>query len=290
MENGLYPNLSRAEYDAMTSRLNWSRLKHIGRSPAHFRHALDAEDKDTPARAFGRLAHLAILEPERVTDSVAVWTGGRRAGKEWEVFKGEAGAKEIVTDADLTRAAAIAEAVRADPIAGQYVTGGRAEVTALWTHETPPVEGSGLPGFAFDCKARLDYVAEKVGALVDVKTCRDARPDAFGRDVWNLQYHVQAAWYADGFAAATGQLLPFVFVAVETEPPHVVQVYRVPDWILDEGRSTYRALLGLLDRCKRERHWPGYATGELELMLPRWAVQAPDETDLAGTDIVFGGA
>src|SRR5690606_40852932 len=112
MESGLYPNLSRLEYDAMRDRLNWSRLKHIGRSPAHFRHALDAEDKDTPARAFGRLAHLAVLEPERVTESVAVWTGGRRAGKEWEAFKADAGAKEIVTDADLTRAAEIAAAVR----------------------------------------------------------------------------------------------------------------------------------------------------------------------------------
>ena len=288
MENGLYPNLSRAEYDAMTSRVNWSRLKHISRSPAHFRHALTAEGKDTPARAFGRLAHLAILEPELFA-RVPTWTGARR-GREWEAFRAENEGRDIATADDRDRAAAIAEAVRAHPTASQYVTGGRAEVTALWTHETPPVEGSGLPGFAFDCKARLDYVAEKVGALVDVKTCRDASPDAFGRDVWNLQYHVQAAWYRDGFAAATGRTLPFVIVAVETEPPHVVQVYRVPDWILDEGRSTYRALLGLLDRCKRERHWPGYATGELELMLPRWAVQPPDETDLADTGIVFGGA
>ena len=289
MEPGLYPNLSRLEYDAMTARLNRSRLKHIGRSPAHFRHALDAEDKDTPARAFGRLAHLAILEPERLDDAVVVWTGGRRSGKEWAAFQEEAGAKEIVTDADLTRAAEIAAAVRTHPVAGQYVTGGRSEVTALWTNEEP--DRDALPGWRFDCKARLDYVAEAAGCLVDVKTCRDASPEAFGRDVWNMQYHVQAAWYRDGHAAAAGCApLPFVLLAVESEAPHVVQVYRVPDWILDAGRDTYRAMLGTLAWSKKHRTWPGYSEGELDLSLPRWAIQPPDETDLADTGIVFGGA
>lgn len=281
----LHLNMPRADYDAITHRVNWSTLKAMGRSPLHYRHGLTNKRGDTPALALGRAIHVAVLEPHLFAAEYAVWGGGRRQGKEWDAFCAANRDREILTKDEADRCAAIYRAVRDNAHAGKYVVGGSAEATVLWTHETPAI--AGLDGFTADCKARLDYV--RPDALVDLKTTRDASPDGFGRTAWNFQYHVQAAMYVDGYAAATGRELPFVIIAVETEPPHVVQVYRVPDHVLDLGRETYRALLARRDWCMRTNEWTGYGDGELDLTLPRWAATFDDDNDLADTGLTFGG-
>lgn len=276
LPNGLHPSVSREAYDKL-SRTNWSSLKHLGRSPAHYRHNQFNGRTDTTALRLGRAAHLAVLEPERYRAECAVWDGGRRAGNAWEAFKEAHKGYDILTEDEHAQCLALAAAVRANTNAAPYLSGGRAEVTALWTDAV----------YGLDCKARLDFEAS-VRALVDLKTTRDASPEGFAREALRFQLHVQAAFYCDGYEAATGQRLPYVLVAVEKEPPHVVQVYRVPEAILALGRETYRELLGQLADCRRESRWPGYASGELELTLPRWAVPQEDE-DLSELELVIGG-
>ncbi len=275
--NGIYPRMSRAEYDALL-RTNWSRLKTLGKSPAHFRHEFFAKDSpDTSTKKLGRVGHVAVLEPERFRTECAVWTDGRRAGKGWEAFKEANEGREIITEDEASYCNALQAAVRADVHAAKYVSRGQSEVSILWTHEVPTI--AGLPGYTMNCKGRVDFVAG-AGALVDLKTCRDASPEAFGKACWNFRYHVQAAFYADGYEAATGKRLPFVVVAVETSAPHVVQVYRIPEEILELGRQEYRSLLDRLNHCRNENHWPAYFEGEADLTLPKWA--APSEEEDAG--------
>jgi hypothetical protein len=285
MDNGVV-DMSREQYERQ-ARVNWSTLKALGRSPAHYRHLLLKPREDTPALRLGRCCHLAVLEPERFAAECVRWEGGRRAGKEWEAFRRKHAGAEILTEDEHTQCLAIQAAVRNDATAAKYVSRGQAERTILWTHEAPAV--GGLPGYSVDCKGRVDFVAE-VGALVDLKTCRDASPDAFGRSAWNFGMHAQAAFYAAGYEAATGVRLPSVLVAVEKDAPHVVQVYRVPDAVLEAGREHCRALLDRLAVCRRDNHWPGFADGEeLELMLPRWSGVNEDE-DADGFGLVFGDA
>lgn len=275
---GLY-NMSRAQYEADPG-VNWSSLKHMKRSPQHYRHRLLQQDRDTDARKRGRVFHLALFEPERFASSVAVWTGGRRYGKEWDAFRAANDGRELVTEAEHALCLAIQRAALGHPAAQRYLGGGRGEVSALWTHVAPAV--GAVPGFSIDCKGRFDFVT-KAGAIVDAKSTRDASPEGFGREVWRYGYHTQAAYYVDGHAAATGKRLPYVFVAVEAEPPHAVAVYRVPDVILDLGREEYRALLQRLALCRAESRWPGYFEGEADLELPRWSGIYDDEgSDLSG--------
>lgn len=285
IETGVYTAVTRENYDRI-ERVNFSSLKHLKRSPAHYRAAITKRiDEDTDAMRVGRATHVAALEPERFRASHAVWDGGRRYGKEWDKFCATNAGLEILTEDQYQLVTALASAVRTHEAAAKYLTGGAAEVTMLWDHVEP---ANGTQGFTIQCKGRIDF-APNGGAIPDLKTTRDASPDAFSRQSWDLDYAARAAFYVDGYAAAHGgEVLPFVMIAVEKEEPYLVQVYTMPDALLEMGRDTYRQLLARLAQCRAENRWPGYADGPLELQLPRW--MRADNDDVTGLGLVFEGA
>lgn len=267
--------MQREEYDAIDA-VNWSTLKLMGKSPAHYLHKMTAaETDDTDARQRGRVTHLAVFEPEKFARSVVVFHEARR-GKEWEAFKAKHAGKEIITPRMMDTSMAIATAARTNPMAAKYLAGGLSEHTIQWDYESPPLEH--VEGHAFKCKGRMDFLAE-CGAIVDLKSTRDASPAGFAREVLKYEYHGQAAFYADGYEAMTGIRLPFVIVAVESVAPYVVQVYRVPDEIMELGRERYTQLLAHLNVCRKDSRWPGYAEAEMDLVLPNWALPSEDEVD-----------
>lgn len=278
----IQPRITREAYDLMPG-VNWSTLKHMGRSPAHYLHALQNKSTDdTDARQRGRVVHQAVFEPERFAAEVVVWPE-KRVGKAYDAFLERHEGKEVVTPRMMEAATVIAKAARTNPMAAKYLAGGMAEHTIRWTYRPPVLPN--LPEWSIDCRGRLDFVSE-LGAIVDLKSTRDASPSGFGREVMRYESHVQAAFYVDGYEASTGVRLPFLFVAVEAAAPHVVQVYRVRDEQLELGRERYEALLAQLQVCRSESRWDGYASAEMELSLPVWAT-ASDEDDGVDPELVF---
>lgn len=286
-ENGIYPGVPRDEYEKI-HRLNWSTLRHMKRSPYHFRMVETdvTQNADSDAKRIGRATHAALLEPDVFRAQWAVWDGGDRRGKAWTEFKDKHAGFEIVKAAEYQQVEAIAHAARSDKDAGPLLQHGEAELAVLWTHA--------LAGPAWDadewgshariaCKGRIDRAN---GVILDLKTCRDASPEGFARAAWNLDYAAQAAFYVDGYAAATGQRLPYVIVAVENTEPHAVQVYTVPEHILEMGRDLYRGLLERVARCRKESRWPSYSDGPMELPLPRWARASNEDEDITGLGLV----
>lgn len=272
--------MQREEYEQIAA-VNWSTLKHLGKSPAHYLHALTNPGEDTDARQRGRVTHLAVFEPERFTKEVAVYAE-RRVGKDWQAFVQLHQGKEIITSRMNDVATTIAGVARNHPLSAKYLAGGASERTVQWKYRSPAI--AHLEVFEMACKARLDFVAE-AGAIVDLKSTRDASPTGFAREVLRYEYHVQAAFYVDGYEAETGIRLPFVFVAVEAAAPFVVQIYRVPDHVLELGRARYMELLAHLNVCRKESRWDGYASTEMELVLPTWAM--PDLEDELDEDLVI---
>ena len=274
--------MTREEYDAIDA-VNWSRLKVLGKSPAHYLHLLTShEDDDTDARQRGRVLHLAIFEPEKYAREVVVYPE-KRAGKAWDAFAEKHSGKEIITSRMSKVVTEMAASVRGAPMAAQFVSAGRPEKTVRWRYASPPI--AHVEGFEFACKGRLDFVAD-CGAIVDLKSTRDASPTGFAKEVLRWEYHGQLAYYRDGYFAATGIDLPVVIVAVESLAPYVVQVYRVPEDVLELGRERYTQLLAHLNVCRRSATWPGYAEAPLELELPRWARPLDDEDDV-DSELVF---
>ncbi len=259
--------------------VNISTLLHMAKSPAHYRHALmPGAGKDTTALAFGRLVHMAILEPDRYAAEVAIWDGGRRAGKEWTAWQLANAGRVQATEDEHEQCIAMSAAVNGHRAAGAYLASAAAltEQTVKWRH-----------GLGIDCKGRLDWVDPGQNLVIDLKTTRDATEFEFGRAAARYKYHTRAAWYADGCAARFGEMPGFVLIAVEKEPPYAVAVYRIGDQALDMGRNDYEKLLIQLKVCRERDEWPGICgDSETELMLPEWLYAQADglELDLSGLD------
>lgn len=242
-----------------------SGLKHMLVSPLHYRHARDGTvNADKAALRMGRAVHTSILEPDRFALEYAVYTESKSKGegsrKAWDAFKAANANRTILDEAEYTKALAIRNAVRRNPIAADLLAKGDSEVTATWTHRS-----TGLP-----CKARYDWLGPR--GIVDVKTTRQIDPQAFSRDVARLAYNVQFGIYAEGHREITGHAVPFWAIVVESSAPFDSVVYSVPASLTDSG---WRVAWGLLDRvaeCRRDDRWPGVAgDAALELTLPEWA-------------------
>lgn len=283
LANGLH-DIERGEYDAI-SRTNFSLLKWFAVAPALYRYHQIQPREDTAAMKMGRVSHLAVFEPERFRSSVAMWDLGPRKGPDWEDFRRRNEGKELLTELEYKTAVAIGQAARGCRMAEPYLSGGRSEVTAVWTHVREPM--GGLPGFQIECKGRVDFITNS-GVIVDLKTCRDPSPGAFGRQAVDLLYREQASWYVDAVQAITGRRMPFKIVAVGNKPPHLVQVYDLTPQQLDFGRGEWWQWLERLHHCRTNNVWPAFSDGEMELALPRWAEPQDDEEDAAGLGLVIG--
>lgn len=264
-------SVNRASYDEIEA-ANFSTIKHLVRSPAHYRHALTALGKDTDPRQRGRAVSMALFESDRFNKECVIWKGKVRSGKKWDKFSWENCDKEILTTGMHAKATGIAAAVRNCEMARPFLTGGRGEQTIVWTHRSPPLGAT--PGYDIKCKGRVDYLTPEW--CIDLKNT-DAEPDAFSRSCANYLAHVQAAFYLDGLFAATGVQRRYALIAVEPEPPHVVQVYVVEPEELELGRGVYRGWLDTLNHCRTTDSWPGYATAPIALRLPKWML--PKETE-----------
>jgi hypothetical protein len=283
--NGVYPDLPRERYDELDGRVNFSTAKAMGKSPAHYAHALTHRSPDTEPRKMGRLAHLAVFEPAVYARTVRTSELNRNSNAfkdflEMAVLEG----CEVIKEADHRRLMSISDAVRKHPVAGRYASGGQSEVTLLWTHRAAAM--GALPGYELDCRARLDHL--KLDEFVsDLKVVRDASPDGFGRACCDYRTFTQAAEYSDAVEALTGKRLPYYLLAVENFAPFAVQVYQVPQPILDMGRDEYRGWFDRIHACRRDNRWPEYAEGVLELGLPRWAMPQDDDSDLTEAGLIF---
>ena len=262
--------MTRAEYEAIDA-VNWSVLKHMQRSPAHYAYAKANDTQPrTDAMILGTVTHFAVFEPQKIETHVAVWSG-RRAGKEWDKFEAENAHKEIIKDEAMLVALQLGAAAR--KAAGKLLSEGESEVTLEWTHK------NGLRG-----KGRLDHISRGYG-VIDLKTCRDASPLGFGRSAANLGYICQASYYVDAAEACGFGVLPYTILAVESRPPFAATLYTVTPDHLELGRSIYLPLLDQVKACRASGEWPSYPPSVLT--LPKWAT-AEAENDITGMGLVFG--
>jgi hypothetical protein len=256
-----------AEYAALDA-VNWSTLKHLADSPAHYRYRLRVPVADTPALQIGRLIHTLVFEPGLFAAEYAVWDGGRRAGKEWENFKGDHAGQTIFKADEVDEAVIIAETVRRSPLVQPYLDGGIFEHLVRWTDAE-----TGLA-----CKAKVDWWLPGARILLDLKSARTTNAFRFGAAAGRYKYHCQLAMYAAGIEASTGTPPARVLVvAVEKDAPYDVAVFELDAEAMQLGREEVRQHLLMLRACREADRWPGRYDREMALVLPRWMTMTDDE-------------
>lgn len=284
---GVYPSVPMVEYHDWDAASN-GRLNYFMRSPAHMKAYVENAQIETPAMMFGRAAHAAILEPDKfaaeydaVSQCVAETKQGSRCKKNGKLFKAgdgpicsihalELDGKEVdesitlVPVDDYRNCLAMRDAIHRMTRANGLITGdGEIELSIRW--DDPE---TGVP-----CKARWDRHSPSIagGAIVDLKTTRDASPRTFERAIFQYGYHRQGAFY---LRSAKAHGLPhqhYVIIAVEKEPPHGVCVYRLTEGAIDAGDCQLEPLLRRYAECLEADVWPCYPDEVQDIALPHWA-------------------
>lgn len=267
---GVRHGLSIEDYHAMPG-ASKSVLDSIAQSPAiaYARHIDPSRpaQREKAGQLEGQIAHCAVLEPDEFGKRYAVGPDvSTKAVKAWKEFEAALPAGVVgIKPEQYEVAMRQAESVRALPEIRDALAHGAAEVSAFWIDEATGMQ----------CRCRPDWVHDCGDAgviLLDLKTYSDASPAEFRRQVARKRYHVQDAFYSDGYAAASGlRVLGFVFVAVETEYPFAASALMLDDIAKDTGRALYRRDLATYAECMRTAAWPGYSDQIEIISLPAWA-------------------
>jgi hypothetical protein len=240
---------------------------------------------DSEALAFGRLVHIILLEPHRLDeyvdldpDIIGIKKDGTKADNPrnttaWKdaVFKAEQSGLTIIDSGTLAHAQAVAAAVRNHPEAGRLLAAAtHTEVSAYADHPS----GARV-------RARFDLIGP--GFIGDIKTCRDADPETFGKVMHSLMYHVSAANYVD-IARANGLTVDrYDLICVEKEPTpggeYRVAVNEVHPDAIEKGRELMALACDRWLALGKRIDLPNYGPDRHVIDLPAW-VYANDLDDI----------
>jgi hypothetical protein len=221
--------------------LRWSNLRHVGRSMAHYKYYLDNPVKQSDAMRIGSRVHDLVMNGER--DRFAIWEGGRRAGKEWDLFNAAHADATILTTEQEDLAGIIATAVTNNPQAMESLFGCVTEQRREWN-----IAGR-------ECCGIPDAVGPS--SIVDLKVTRDGSPARFPWHARKMGWLAQLAWYDFGLFTGTASRLEII--AVEDKPPHLVTVYRLTPDAAEMGHRIWRSHFERLRVCEDSGVWPGYS-------------------------------
>jgi hypothetical protein len=276
---------------------NYSTLKKMA-VPALARYERDHPKPPSPAMVLGSAVDCYLLEPDRFADTYEVPEPG---DKSWPnatcpvcgaqplapctTKKGEpskrccagrrelhdAGSKRVLSWEQWQQVQSIVGAVRSHRHARTMIELSRHQVSLFWTDKWTGI----------NCKARLDMAAK--GWLGDLKTCGAgmASRGEWPRHAWKLGYQYQVALYSDGWQALTGELLPWLWLCVETSAPHLIGIHRAAEAWLIRGRELYRQALRTWAECEASGEWPGYPSSDEpeEVWPPTWLPRLPEQED-----------
>lgn len=251
-----------AEYRAHPA-LNFSLAKHLLDSPAHFKAAQDEEREETDAMRIGTLAHAMILEGKDLRDLYAIKPEGMSfATKEGKAWKAEQ-TLPILKEEDANMIPRAAQAIADHPEAAAVLAG------CQWREKA--IVGT---MYGVECKALLDVCGTNgvQWVIADLKTCQDASPRSFAKDVANRHYDLQAVWYSTLLGIVEQlEIQPYwIWLALEKSAPFVNAVYTAESWI-ESGTSKLHKVLEIYRECTASDQWPMPFRGITKLERPVWA-------------------
>jgi hypothetical protein len=247
----------------------------VNRSPAHAHAAhprLGGASRETSDEMdFGTIVHTLVLGKGADVDELAYDDFRTKAAKEAR-DNARACGRVPVLERHMDRARAVAETIRVKLAHRGIVLAGESEVAIEWQEQT----ADGVPVL---CRSMLDHVLLEDRLVIDVKTSRNAHPEAFGRAAPGFGYDLQSVVYPAALEALHPHLagrVEFVFAVIETEPPYEVLVARPDGTMRELGTRRWMRAVETWARCLAADRWPGYGDGISYITVPPWMMAAEE--------------
>ncbi|EFO2069683.1 exodeoxyribonuclease VIII [Escherichia coli O8] len=266
IEPGIYYGISNENYHAGPG-VSKSQLDDIADTPALYlwRKNAPVDTTKTKTLDLGTAFHCRVLEPEEFSNRFIVAPEFNRrtnAGKEEEktfLMECASTGKTVITAKEGRKIELMYQSVMALPL-GQWLveSAGHAESSIYWED----------PETGILCRCRPDKIIPEFHWIVDVKTTADIQ--RFKTAYYEYRYHVQDAFYSDGYEAQFGVQPTFVFLAVSTTVEcgrYPVEIFMMGEEAKLAGQQEYHRNLRTLADCLNTDEWPAIKT----LSLPRWA-------------------
>jgi len=271
-QDGIYTGLRDTLYHSDTNSLSSTGAKTINEpgGPAKLRYAPRKESK---AYDYGTVAHLLILGAGAslsVVDAKDWRTKDAREARDAAYAAG----KTPILKAVFQRAQELAGAVHTHPLAGFLFSEGVAE-QSIWAHDL-------TTGARIRC--RPDW--HRNTAFIDLKTTADA--GQFDKSIESYSYHLSAAFYLHTARSAGIDVDNFFFVAVDKDPPYLIDVCELAPADLDIGRDLSRAAIDLFAHCQAADAWPGLPEILRVARLPEWSRHKADRAINRATSLIEG--
>lgn len=238
-------------------------------TPAHYRASRDEPDEETKAKAKGTAGHAAILQPEEFKSLYVCGPSGNKTLKPvkdaWKKCREDNPGKIIIRGEEWADLMCIREAVWNHPIASKLLgCDGDCEASFFWTEAV-----GDLP---CPMKARIDYLATPLNAIVDVKLLRpgDVCPEEFPSVMYKRGYHRQGAMYRRATQAHGLNYDTYAFVVVENEPPFGVMVYELDEDAMRLGWFEMERAMEIYAQCLKAGEWPSWACEIQKVGIPEW--------------------
>lgn len=266
IEPGIYYGISNENYHAGPG-VSKSQLDDIADTPALYlwRKNAPVDTTKTKTLDLGTAFHCRVLEPEEFSNRFIVAPEFNRrtnAGKEEEkafLMKCASTGKTVITAEESRKIELMYQSVMALPL-GQWLveSAGHAESSIYWED----------PETGILCRCRPDKIIPEFHWIMDVKTTEDIQ--RFKTAYYDYRYHVQDAFYSDGYEAQFGVQPTFVFLVASTTIEcgrYPVEIFMMGEEAKLAGQLEYHRNLRTLADCLNTDEWPAIKT----LSLPRWA-------------------
>lgn len=266
IEPGIYYGISNENYHAGPG-VSKSQLDDIADTPALYlwRKNAPVDTTKTKTLDLGTAFHCRVLEPEEFSNRFIVAPEFNRrtnAGKEEEkafLMKCASTGKTVITAEESRKIELMYQSVMALPL-GQWLveSAGHAESSIYWEDSETGIL----------CRCRPDKIIPEFHWIMDVKTTADIQ--RFKTAYYDYRYHVQDAFYSDGYEAQFGVQPTFVFLVASTTIEcgrYPVEIFMMGEEAKLAGQLEYHRNLRTLADCLNTDEWPAIKT----LSLPRWA-------------------
>ncbi|AVP42363.1 Cas4 family exonuclease [Mycobacterium phage Piper2020] len=271
-QDGIYGGIPESVYHGDKHSLSCSSAKELLKSPRKFDWARNHPKVQKTHFDLGHYVHgkvLGVGEPVVIIDYPDYKTKAAREERDQAYAEGK-----VPILADMAETGdAMAKALFEHETAGGLLTNPDAvkEHSAYWHDDTTRVR----------LRARFDLFVHLDDWLViaDVKTTSvSADPKQWGTIAAKNGLFIQDAWYSAAAAATgLGERIDFVFLNVETEPPHEVSITRLPVRARELGALKMRQAIDLFAECTANDHWPGYGPGIHTVDMPSWFYYQEEE-------------